>query len=69
MNAVLPLLATLGLLLLLALLLDPLDEDVAEQAEAAATDDGANNYSRLSAAAHIIAAVAIAVAVTARPAA
>jgi hypothetical protein len=69
LDAILSFLSSLGLLCILALLLAPLDEDVAEQDKAAATNDRTNDDSALRAASHVVTAIAVAVAITARPAA
>ena len=66
LDAILSLLSSLSLFCILALLLAPLDEDVAEQDEAAATNDGTNDDSAFRAASHVVAAIAVAVAVAAR---
>ena len=68
LDAILSLLPSFSLLRVLALLLAPLDEDVAEQNEAAATDDRTNDDSALCTATHVVTAITVAVAVAARPA-
>ena len=69
LNPIFTLLPTLSLLRILALLLAPLDEYVAEKDEAASADHRADDDGALSATSHVIAAVTVAVSVAARSAA
>ena len=69
LNSVFSLLSSLRLLRILALLLAPLDEDVAEKDKAAAANHRANDDGALRASSHVITAVTVAVAVAARSAA
>ena len=69
LNSVFSLLSSLCLLRILALLLAPLDEDVAEKDEAAAANHRTHDDGALRASSHVIAAVTVAVAVAARSAA
>ena len=63
LNAILSLCPSLSLLCILALLLAPLDEDIAKEDETAAANNRTDNDGALTTSTHIIAAIAIAVAV------